>query len=270
MRNQTIYILTIVAIIFSSCAEKIDGTSEENMKNSIKEIKSSLSGDKKEKFEESLKLITFHGLDFGDLMKEGSAEKTADNLRDKLDGMTADEVIAKGEKIKAEIERKKKEQAKQEIRELYEKKDLANEHKKKLKQFEVKRSRFYKREKRYGSDQPVIELTVKNGTNNAISRAYFKGTLASPERSVPWLQDEFNYEISGGLEPGEETTWKLAPNMFSDWGEVDAPKDAVLTVEVLKLDGTDGEELYSVDNFDEDDQERLEELLKDYPEFARK
>mgnify|MGYP006271441867 CR=1 FL=1 len=264
-----IYLLAMVGIIFSSCEEKIDGTSEESMKGSIKKIKSSLLDDEKEKFEESLKLITFQGLDFGDLIKEGSAEKTANALRDKLDGMTADEVIAKGEKIKAEIEKKKKEQAKQEIKELYENKDLANKNKKKLKQFEIKSSKFYKREKRFGSDQPIIELTVKNRSNNALSKAYFKGTLASPERSVPWLQDEFNYEISGGLEPGEETTWKLAPNMFSEWGEVEAPKDAVLTVEVLRLDGPDGEKLYSVDNFDEDDRERLKELLRDYPEFER-
>lgn len=269
MKKQAIYILAILTLVFSSCAKKIDGTSEESFKKSINEIKTSLSEEKKEKFEESIQLITFHGMDFSDLMNEDAAEKTADNLRSKLDGMTSDEIIAKGENIKAEIERKKKEQAKQEIKELYEKKDIANEHKEKLKKFEVIRSRFYKRETYLGTE-PIIELTVKNGTESAISRAYFEGTLASAGRSVPWIQDEFNYQISGGLEPEEKTTWKLAPNMFSDWGDVDAPKDAVLTVKVLGLDGPEGEELYSVDNFDEDDHERLKELLKDYPEFERK
>ena len=102
-----------------------------------------------------------------------------------------------------------------------------------------------------------------------LSRAYFTGTLASPNRSVPWIKDDFNYEISGGLEPGEEVTWYLAPNMFSDWGKVDAPKDAVFTVEVTQLDGPDEEEMYSVNNFGEDEQERLEELLADYPEFKK-
>ena len=57
--------------------------------------------------------------------------------------------------------------------------------------------------------------------------------------------------------------------MFSDWGEVDAPKDAILTAEVTQLDGANGEELYSTNNFGETEQERLEELLKSYPEFAK-
>jgi hypothetical protein len=140
-----------------------------------------------------------------------------------------------------------------------------------LAKFEVKRSRFYKRKQGtyYVTEEPIIELTVMNGTDKAVSRAYFTGTLASPNRSVPWIKDDFNYEISGGLEPGEEVTWYLAPNMFSDWGEVDAPKDAVLTVEVKQLDGPDGEEMYSVNNFGEDEQERLEELLANYPEFKK-
>ena len=112
--------------------------------------------------------------------------------------------------------------------------------------------------------QPIIELTVKNGTSEAVSRAYFEGTLASPKRSVPWHKDTFNYGISGGLEPGEEASWSLAPNMFSDWGKIDAPKDAVFTVTVEQLDGPDGEPIYSTRAFSEHDQERLDELKKEY------
>jgi len=63
---------------------------------------------------------------------------------------------------------------------------------------------------------------------------------------VPWVEDDFNYQIPGGLEPGEEARWKLSPNMFSDWGKVDAPPEAVLTVTVLRLDGADGEEMLSI------------------------
>lgn len=213
----------------------------------------------------------FSGLDFGKLMQEGGAEDAATDIKSKLDGKTADDIIAEGEKIQAEIERKKKEQAKGEVEELYQKMAQAEKDKEMLAKFEVKRSRFYKRKKGtyYVTEEPIIELSVMNGTDKAVSRAYFTGTLASPNRSVPWIKDDFNYEISGGLEPGEEVTWYLAPNMFSDWGKVDAPKDAVFTVEVTQLDGPDGEEMYSVNNFGEDEQERLEELLADYPEFKK-
>jgi len=270
MKKVTLF-LSLVTILLSSCGKKIDGSTEETMQSSIAEIKKSLDDEKKKKFEESMKLIMFHGLDFGKVMQEGGVEETVSDLKFKLDGKTADDIIAEGEKIKSKIERKKKDQAKGEIEELYKKKVQAENDKIMLAKFEVKRSRFYKRKKGtyYVTEEPVIELTVLNGTDRAISRAYFTGTLASPNRSVPWLKDDFNYEISGGLEPREEVTWYLAPNMFSDWGTVDAPKDAVLTIKVKRLDGPEGEELYSVNNFGEEEQERLEELLADYPEFKK-
>lgn len=118
-------------------------------------------------------------------------------------------------------------------------------------------------------EEPIIELTVYNGTNQAISRAYFTGTLSSPNRSVPWLKDDFNYPIPGGLEPGEEVTWSLAPNMFSDWGTVNAAKDAILLVEVRRLDDAMGEQLYSLNVFGDQEAERLNELLNSYPEFRK-
>lgn len=268
--RKTILFLA-VAILFSSCDKKIDGSSEEAMKSSIEEIKQSLNEEEKQEFNESMKLVMFHGLDFGDLMQEGGANDIVSDMKSKLDGKTADDINAEAEKIRAEIERKKKEQAKGEIKELYKAKSQAETDKKMLEKFEIKRSRFYiqKSGTYYITEEPIIELTVYNGTDKAISRAYFTGTLASPNRTIPWLKEDFNYEISGGLEPGEETTWYLAPNMYSEWGQVDAPSDAVLTVEVRQLDGANGEELYSINNFGEEEQKRLEELLKDYPEFKK-
>ena len=72
-----------------------------------------------------------------------------------------------------------------------------------------------------------------------------------------------------GLEPNEQVTWSLAPSMFSDWGDVKAPKNAILTVDVKKLDGPDGEVAYSIDKFGDTEQERLKELLSSYPEFLK-
>ena len=112
--------------------------------------------------------------------------------------------------------------------------------------------------------QPSIQLTVRNGTSFPVSRAYFEGTIASPDRSVPWHQDTFNYSISGGIEPGEDATWNLAPNIFSDWGKVDAPADSIFTVTVERLDGPDGETLYSVRGLGEREIERLAELKSKY------
>ena len=156
------------------------------------------------------------------------------------------------------------EEARQLLKELEDKLKKVEEAKIELAKFQVLRSRFYKQKRKYRGAQPIIELTVKNGTKYSVSRAYFKGTLASPDRAVPWLKETFNYKISGGLEPGEEATWKLSPNMFSEWGSVDAPADAILTVEVEQLDGPNEEELFSTRNFSEYDADRLKRLNEQY------
>jgi hypothetical protein len=270
MYRFTIFAVILIAFL-TSCTKTIDGTSEETLKSSIDEIKTSLSNEKKKEFEQAIMVISFSGLDFKELIKSGDADTQVKAIKDKLNGLTADDVIKLAEEIKAEQEAKKREQAQQEIIELYNKKDSSQIQAQKLKEFQVIRSRFYKRKQGtyYVREEPIIELTVLNNTEHAVSRAYFTGTLASPNRSVPWLKEEFNYEISGGLEPGEETTWYLAPNIYSEWGEVNAPADAVLTVETIRIDDAYGQVLYSTQSFSEYDQERLQELLKDYPEFTR-
>ena len=111
-------------------------------------------------------------------------------------------------------------------------------------------------------DQPVIAMTVTNGTDKAIARAFFIGTLASPNRSVPWVKDDFNHSISGGIEPGETQKWSLAPNMFSKWGSVKPNKDAVLTVEVVELRGNDDTVLWSARKLDEE-KKQLEKAQAD-------
>jgi hypothetical protein len=270
MRNQLI-IFGMSILLLASCAKKIDGSSEESMRTSIEAIKKSLSDAEKKEFEEAMLLIMFHGFDFGRLLKEDGYENKSADFNSKLDGKTAADVIAEGKRIKEKIASQKKEKAKTEIAGLYEKRAIAEAARIKLAKFEVIKSRFYKTKNGtyYITDEPVIELTVRNGTDQAISRAYFKGTLSSVGRTVPWLKEDFNYQISGGLEPGEEATWRLSPNMFSEWGKVNAPKDAVLTVEVVKLDDSKGVELYSTDIFGEDEEAKLSELLSTYPEFKK-
>ncbi len=258
----------LIIILSISCAKKIDSSSDEAFQKSLDDIKSTLKGDKVAEFEEAILLITMSEINFQDIM---SGKKDGDDLKrdakSKLNGLTSQGVFDMAAKMKLKIEEKKKEEAKKEILELREQQKQALSDIEKLKKFKVNRSRFYKRNRSYGGAEPIIELTVKNETKYAISRAYFEGTLSSEGRTIPWLKEEFNYSISGGLEPGEEATWYLAPNMFSEWGEVNAPKNAILVTTVTGLDGPDEEQLFSIDKFNEDDKERLEELLKSYPEF---
>jgi Ca2+/Na+ antiporter len=156
-----------------------------------------------------------------------------------------------------------KNQALEEIKELMAKQEAVNNAKFNLSRFVVERSRFYKYKERY-REKPAIELTVRNGTDQAVARAYFKGTISSPGRSVPWLVEEFNYSIKGGLEPGEKANWRLAPNQFGEWGQVDAPSDAIFTVDVVRLDGADEKAIFDASGLTEYEQRRLIELKSEF------
>jgi len=128
-----------------------------------------------------------------------------------------------------------------------------------LAKFEVVQARFYFSEDRFSSD-PVIDLTVRNGTGHTVSRFYCRGVLSSPGRATPWVEDTFNYSVRGGIQPDETRQFKLAPNMFGEWGK--APKDRddlEFSVTVYRLDGPDEEELFA-STFSEDDAARLAAL----------
>lgn len=87
--------------------------------------------------------------------------------------------------------------------------------------------------------------------------------MASPNRTIPWISDNFNYEFKGGLEPQEEQHLKLAPNMFGDWAveETKNRNDLVMTIKVKNAQNAKGEEIISA--FDDEDLKRLETLLEE-------
>lgn len=271
MKHIALLILIIPIIFAVGCEPRIDASSEEALQASVQEVKKSLPEDKQEAFEKALLTISFADLNLGAMMAGLQNDKTLiEGAREKLNGKTAAEIFALAEEIqkkneKEQAERDAKQQAEQleqihkEIVELEEAEKHSKQASAQLAKFKVERSRFYKKPQRYGPPEPVIELKVHNDTDIAISRAYFKGTYATPGRSVPWLEDTFNYSISGGLEPGEVAEWSLAPNMFSAWGKVEEKDDAVFTVEVIRLDGPDGEPAHQL-GFSDADARRLKKL----------
>lgn len=259
--------ICVAAVALIGCGEpKLNGTSEQAMKASVEKVSSKLEPVKQAEFKEALQVVAFNQMDIGSLMRgEQTPDGVAGQMYSELDGKTADEVIAKAASIKLERAAREKEQAVNEIAELESRSVKAEEAKAQLAKFEVSRSRFYFRAREYSySKEPIVELTVRNGTGHPVSRAYFKGTISSPGRSIPWLVEDLNYTISGGLEPGEAQSWALAPNMFSAWGQVKAPEDALFTVEVVRLDGPDGKALFDASGLSDSQTARLEKLKAQY------
>ena len=268
------FVVVVATLVLVGCSDpKVDTSSEENAKASVEKIRNSLPENKRSEFDESLELIAFSEIDVGDIMQVGDGvfDSTVSKMKRALEGKTGIEIIAEANRIQEERKVRERTQAIAEITELEEKKSLNATARAELAKFEVLRSRFYKEEQEYGSPRAIIELSVRNGTNKAVSRAYFVGTLASPGRSVPWFKDSFNHPISGGLEPGEIARWSLVADRYSVgysvWGSVDAPADAIFTVEVEKLDGADNKVMFSTTDFSEEDKERLRTLKIQYGIF---
>jgi hypothetical protein len=268
MRSKMYSLLILLVLLCTAGCSKptIDTSSDEAMGRSMKEVRESLPEEHRKEFDDAVRDLALAEIDFKELMAQGAEPKVdllGSRIKQRLSGKNAEQVIAEAAQLREERERKAREQALGEIVELEKKSAAAQQAKQQLAAFRVTRSRFY-RSKGGFIEEPVIELTVTNGTPHAISRAYFHGTVASPGRSVPWISEDFSYSISGGLEPGESATWKLSPNMFSEWG-TKTPPDAVLTVEVTRLDGADGKTLFDAAGLDEFEQRRLAELKKKYP-----
>ncbi|MFI2810166.1 DUF6694 family lipoprotein [Microbulbifer sp. JSM ZJ756] len=263
MKIWVIGLLLAVALV--GCGEpRLDGSSKEAFEASVQEVAEALPQSQQEKFAGAVIKLMMNGKDIFELAAAGEtgAELMASEMRSKLDGKTAAEVLEMAAELDRQRKAREREQALGEIRELEDSMAAAEAAKEQLEQFEVLKSRYYEEKSRWTTNE-VIELTVRNGTGQPVSRAYFEGTLASPERSIPWAVDQFNYQIPGGLEPDEEATWRLNAAYF-DFANAGAPEDAVFTVVVQQVDGADGEPLASSRGFDEDDRKRLAELKASY------
>lgn len=254
--------ITAVTFIGFYNSPKLDTSSEQTVQTSLKKMRESLSSEDQGKLESALKVLVFSKLDLASIMmgKVTSDTFVSDTLRP-YEGKSAKQIIAAADSVLAERKEEQKKQAQVEIEEIEAKIKNAAASQQLLSKIEVLKSRFYHDRSGYISE-PVIDLTIKNGSEHAISRIYFNGVLASPNRSVPWVKDTFNYSIKGGLEPGESANWKLNPNMFSDWGKADAPKDAILTVTVIRIDGADDKELANAEGASPETLERLKELQR--------
>lgn len=286
MKFKSIIVLVFVVLFFNGFIfgdPKIDTTTDEKMKESIQKVEKSLKEDQKKEFQESVKFLMFSNLDMKSLFanalagKKVDQEQLANDMKKSLHGLTGEEVIAlakeKMEIQKAKAKKAAEEKAKyqkemdlKELEDLKNKKSLYKENKESLNKFKVVSSKFYKYKKNKYSSYltPVIDIKIKNTSEHPISRVYCKGTIKSPERSVPWLVEDFNFKISGGLEPNETRDWQLTPNPFSEWGKVNSPEEAIFEVEILEVDGADNKTLYTIMNFTEKDQEKLQELERKY------
>jgi hypothetical protein len=256
------------SLLLAACARAeltLDASSKAAMERSLAAMVEGMDAAQKEKLGDAV---------VARLLAAAFRERDADAARRTLHGLTAAQLLA-GESaaapespaaVASAAQREAQQRAERaaklaaDIEALVAKQTAAARAKEQLAHFRVLASTFAIEESDFDRS-PTIELRVRNDTAHPIARVYFDAVLATPGRAVPWVDTRFNYEIPGGLEPGEEATWRLAPNRFDDWGRAPADRDdMVLAVVPYRVDGADGKALYDARQFDADADKHLRKL----------
>lgn len=241
--------LTLVVFLAGCGDPVIDGTSDAAFRSSVEAMKQLLTEKDGRQLDKALQ-----GFEF--LISENALTVLADSsrikerMRTRLRGLTAQEVT--------DLWNERRDQA---IQDLEDKKANTESALENLKDVVVQKSRF--RLQRNG--MRVVDLTVKNDTEHIISHVYFHGILTSRDRRTPWVEDDFHYLITEGLESGKSVSWSFALLAIAWERAPGNRKDLKLDVTVTRVDGGDGEPIYDAytNRFSKRDQVRLD-TLKSY------
>ncbi len=155
--------IALIGISASSCAPKVDSSSQERFKASIEKIQQALPEKDKAKFQEALATIIFSEFDLSKVLSgSGSDDNSSEAAMQKLDGKTAKEIFAICDSINKAKADKEKAQAILEIKELEQKQESAKMAKTEIAKFSVEDSRFSITTDIIGMRHPSIKLKIKN------------------------------------------------------------------------------------------------------------
>lgn len=262
MKNK-LMLLFLIFIVFAACSNpKMDASTEETTKESISKLREALPEPQRPEFDEAIQtLLSNSGTAKGSSL--ASAEIT-EEVRARIEGKNATQIIAEASQVKAERERHEQELVKQEIEKLeakYQAFTYANEQ---LGRIKILSSGFYVVKNAMREERPVIELRVKNDTPYPVYRAYFEFSLTGPGIDNTSNPMKFHYDIPNGLLPGTQSHWHLSSETFSDWDNMKIPKKPVVNISIVRIDGPDGNALFAQQGFSEQEKTRLAELKQKY------
>ena len=112
---------------------------------------------------------------------------------------------------------------------------------------EVSSAGYYWKRTGRNYEQPAIEFAVFNGSAAPISRIYFRFALTTPNRSIPWAQQDFIQAFKGGLEPREKRQLSLLPP--GEWNDPQLKNlpNAELKVDVINFEDANGQKMIGID-----------------------
>ncbi len=100
-------------------------------------------------------------------------------------------------------------------------------------------ARVFKRHKNF-LDWPVIEIKVDNGFEHTVSLVRFRAALLRPDDVQPWLLEEIDHVVFGGMAPGQRDVWRIEPEQ-RDWIQlIDPHPELSFSLEVTRLQALGG------------------------------
>lgn len=267
-RMRNIITIAILALLLAGCTEaKLNLKSLEEAEQSIAEIKENLSQADKELFQQALMEILMENNAMGKIFIGQSVEEILIGLKDKYNGLTAKEIIEIGLEIK-EIKRLELlEDRRLELDEINKKIDYYNYSKAFIDSIEILEPKTRTKRVEFWGNMNVLSFKVKNNTSRTIVR--ISGHVASvrKESNVPFLEDEFNYTIPGGIMPGETRKLELIPQIGHKFYNATIPQESIFQVTLNKIEDIGRKEIASLKQVSKDDLEKKESILSEYPEF---
>lgn len=262
------YFSFFLIFLFIGCGDKkVDTSSDKSLKQSIKDIRKSLSSDKLKEFDEALPILMFKDFDTKnvffkqDLLVDLELSKAKVNLEDK----TADEIIAESEIIKKDRIIKRKEELKEKINVLEEKKQKIKDFQDKL-STNLTVSNIVLNKKNSEYSQGNISFVLSNNLNFTISSIEFELKFISPNREVPWTTAILHESIPGGIASNEKTNIETSISTFYIRGNKldDLPSDAIPVISITSIYDSSNKKIKEQDSFSNWDESQLERLKKEY------
>lgn len=260
------------ALMLSACSPTVDTSNPQNYSESITKMTDGMTEEKKAEFREALLAIAFNGtggdiglmktVDLGSPIFLGAAER--------IKGKSAPEIIKLGYETRiAALDS----QMKETVSKVQRMQSQRDKYKAVFDNIHLDNARYYVINSGF-MEQPVISFEITNNSKIPIARIYVHGVLTSQGRSIPWVSNGFNYEFSGGLEPGEAERLHLEPNLFGEWKADDRYSkrdDLKLSLTLDNVENASGETLLDGELGDVEGQKlELAEMEKTRTELQKK
>lgn len=183
-----------------------------------------------------------------------------------LDGLDAAQVIARAKERRSGQEAQQREQALAEIAALEARlAGVLEGQAGRVEGVQIRETRFSKEPSaKPDTLEPFLWLTLQNDSNLTIAKVTAVGTLSSPGRDQPWLEQEFDFDLFGGVPPGGRRETILRPGAYSKWGQVQVADDAQLQLRIVAVHTAEGRRYLPPSAFTEADARRLRELKARY------